>query len=535
MNFLRLTDELVSLLFEDDDIIAIDKPYGFNTHTNESKAGNEEHIQHGLIEIFERQLGRPLHIIHRLDQTTTGVVIFGKSQDSAKKYADFFFNRLVKKTYLFVTASNRSLQKSFEIDQDIVQKGKDLTAQTKFSLLKNSAKFALWQANPLTGRNHQIRIHAAAGEIPILGDERYGGQRFPFICLHNRKIEFPNGIVIESTPPLYFSDLTILDNLRLTEALHEADRRTRLFSGTNLEEQCFRVAHKQSDSNDSGYTIDQFGKLLMMAWYNERWSDSDKSTFAQFASHMHKPLFVRHAKEEIFLTHGSSSSNGAEALSDSGASANWVAKEGALKFELQSGVGAAAGLFLDQRLHRKWIVNNSLGKSVLNLFSYNCGFGVAAATGGASEVVSIDSGKANLSRGKRNFEINGIQLDHEPAKYKFLCRDSLAYIDMCHKKSVKFDLVICHAPAFFRGEKKAFRIESDLETLLKNCLDCLKPKGSLLFLTNAQNFFIDDIRRAILKVQKEMGKSDLQLSSILPGLDFELVGERPRLKSFLIG
>ena len=103
MNFLRLQDKLLSVLFENDDIIAIDKPYGFNAHTNDSKIEHSEFIQDGLIEIYEKQMGIKLHIIHRLDQTTTGVMIFGKSADSAKKYAEYFFNRLVKKTYLFIT------------------------------------------------------------------------------------------------------------------------------------------------------------------------------------------------------------------------------------------------------------------------------------------------------------------------------------------------------------------------------------------------------------------------------------------------
>jgi len=91
MKFLRLPDPLLSVLFEDSDIIAIDKPYGFNAHTNDSKVEHSDYIQDGLIEIYEKQLNCKLHIIHRLDQTTTGVMIFGKSVESAKKICRLFF------------------------------------------------------------------------------------------------------------------------------------------------------------------------------------------------------------------------------------------------------------------------------------------------------------------------------------------------------------------------------------------------------------------------------------------------------------
>ncbi|RYZ82895.1 MAG: hypothetical protein EOP06_20935, partial [Proteobacteria bacterium] len=87
MNFLRLPDPLLSILFENEEIIAVDKPYGISAHTNESKAEHGQFVQDALIEIYEKQLEIPLHIVHRLDQTTTGVMIFAKSSEAAKVYA----------------------------------------------------------------------------------------------------------------------------------------------------------------------------------------------------------------------------------------------------------------------------------------------------------------------------------------------------------------------------------------------------------------------------------------------------------------
>ncbi|MES3038793.1 MAG: RluA family pseudouridine synthase, partial [Bdellovibrionota bacterium] len=292
MNFLRLSDYLISPIFQDDDIIAIDKPYGFNTHTNESKVGNEDYVAHGLIEMFERQLGMPLFIVHRLDQTTTGVVIFAKSPEAAKKYAQYFFDKQVKKTYWFITG-DKSQKSTFDIDEDIIHKGKDLPSQTGFNLIKRVPGFEFWEARPLTGRNHQIRIHAKAAGIPLLGDQKYDGKKFPFLCLHNRKIEFPNGISIEAKPPVYFEDLSILDDLHLAVALHESDRRQRLFKATADSDQTYRLVHKVNESNDSGYNLDQFGKVLVLSWFEKSWQERHSLGFSKLSQVLGKPILVK--------------------------------------------------------------------------------------------------------------------------------------------------------------------------------------------------------------------------------------------------
>ena len=258
MKFLRLPDILLSTLFEDDDIIAIYKPYGLNAHTNDSKLEHSDAVQDGLIEMYEKQRGSRLHIIHRLDQTTTGVMIFGKSAESAKKYAEYFFNRQVKKTYLFVT-KNKSEKKSYLINQQIIHKAKELDAETDLKFIKKSDNFELWQANPHTGRNHQIRIHSQVAGISILGDEKYEGHAFPFLCLHNWRIEFPNGVVILSKPPVYFENLSLLDRAASAVKFFEADRRERLFSQAGRN-QCFRLGHK-----DSVFTLDQFGETICVS------------------------------------------------------------------------------------------------------------------------------------------------------------------------------------------------------------------------------------------------------------------------------
>ena len=81
--------------------------------------------------------------------------------------------------------------------------------------------------------------------------------------------------------------------------------------------------------------------------------------------------------------------------------------ENGLKFEVQPGVRQNAGLFLDMRPLRGWLMENSGGRNVLNLFSYTCALSVAALAGGARQVVNNDMSKPSINWGLRNHQLNG--------------------------------------------------------------------------------------------------------------------------------
>lgn len=480
MNFLRLHDPLLSILFEDDDIIAIDKPYGFNAHTNDSKIEHSDFIQDGLIEIYEKNFKIKLHIIHRLDQTTTGVMIFGKSPESAKKYAQYFFDRKVQKTYLFIT-HKISQKNEFKVNENIIHKGKDYDALTDFKLLKKNSRFELWQAEPHTGRNHQIRIHAKAINLSLLGDDKYGGSEFPFLCLHNYSIEFPNGLIIKSQLPQHFENLDLLEDKKNAEINFEADRRHRLFAKSE-KNQCFRLFHQKNKFKNQDFTIDQFG-----------------------AEKINQP--TENADIKI-----------------------WTAFENKIQYELRSDIKNNVGLFTNQRLQRYWVLNNSKNKNILNLFSYTGSHSVSAVAGGATTVTSVDLNKNNLNWARKNFELNHLNSD----AHKFLLRDSLTYIEQAVTKNLKYDLIICDAPAFYRREKGIFKIENELQKLIQNCMSCLNSNGDFLFSTTADDLYIDTIRTVILTAQKNLCLPNLEINCILPSLDFELPDQKSNLKSFLI-
>ncbi len=518
MNFLRLPDPLLSVLFEDEDIIAIDKPYGLNAHTNDSKAEHGAAIQDGLIEIYEKQLGKKLHIIHRLDQTTTGVMIFGKSMDSAKKYAAFFLNKEVKKTYLFIT-KNISKSEHLIISKPIVHKGKELDATTDLIWLSTKGSFSLWQASPHTGRNHQIRLHAQAAGLSILGDSKYEGWDFPFLCLHNREIQFPNGIVVKSNPPLYFDNLEWLNDPELVIALFEIDRRCRLFQRDPNSDKCYRLVHNKNGSEVPGYTLDDYGQALILNWYRPKWIQIEENKFRQLSKILGKSIIVYVVADKRKIQ-----------LDDKMVSSSWIAPENGAKIEIRSESGLSTGVVLNQRLQRNWVQNNANGLSVLNLFGYSGGYAVSAAIAGAREITLVESNKAALEWAKKNVNIN--ELNSE--SIKFLCRDSIAYIENCAAKNIKFDLIICDTPTFLRREKSVFRAEKDFGPLLQNLFSCLTDKGQLLVSTQFDGFFLADLRRAIVDAQKIAMAPPIEIHTILPSLDFELDNQKANLKSFLV-
>ncbi len=497
MNFLRLHDPLLSVLYEDTDIIAIDKPYGFNAHTNDSKIEHSTFIEDGLIEIYEKNRGSKLHIIHRLDQTTTGVMIFGKSVESAKKYAEYFFNRHVKKTYWFVT-DKTSTNDKYHIDQVIIHKGRELEANTDFQFVKKSKQYNLWQAHPHTGRNHQIRIHAEAAGLSLLGDEKYNGKPYPFLCLHNQLIEFPNGVKIESQLPAYFENLDLLNDIFLAKLFFEYDRRQRLF-GFNFDGE-IRLVHNLNQSYDPGYTLDQFGEQCVLTWSKDLLTTQDIEKVKYFSSSINKPILLIH--------------NGQE---------QWIPA-------IENPKVNESGLKLNQRLQSHWILKNSENKSVLNLFSNSGMMALASAKGKASSVTLVEMQKGFLNRSKISFEENQMASD----QIKFLCRDSLTYLEQCLQKKMSFDLIVCDTPAFYRREKGFFKIEKELENLLELCLQVLNNQGCLLFSTQYEDFYINDLKEAFLKVQKKLKLKDLEINCLLPSMDFERPQEKSNLKSFLI-
>ncbi len=182
--------ELVAsqILFEDEWLIAVDKSAGLPTQPtlDETRANVA-----GLLKDFlqKRDGGTPyLGLHHRLDRDTSGVVLFTKDQKANAGVTALFSTRAIQKTYQALCLAGSSCPESWEVKNCLgvvaragkaskfgaVRSGGD-PAHTEFKVLERFTGAVLVEAQPHTGRTHQIRVHLAGGGMPILGDTFYGG------------------------------------------------------------------------------------------------------------------------------------------------------------------------------------------------------------------------------------------------------------------------------------------------------------------------------------------------------------------------
>jgi 23S rRNA pseudouridine955/2504/2580 synthase len=216
----RLFDSMI--IHEDQDIYVLNKPSGFAVQ------GGTKTFQHldGLLMGLGAELGeRPL-LVHRLDRDTSGVIVVAKRRAVASALGKLFATRNVQKTYWAVVrgvptppqgkidvalikakgADGDRMRASREGEEDDEQR-----AVTQYAVIDKASKVASWLSlKPVTGRQHQLRAHAAHIGTPILGDNKYGGDvELPegvpnTLHLHARRIVFPHprSGVVDITAPL---------------------------------------------------------------------------------------------------------------------------------------------------------------------------------------------------------------------------------------------------------------------------------------------------------------------------------------------
>ncbi len=193
-------------IFEDENLIAIDKPSGLAV---QGGSGIDISIDDILQEINKENNQQNLQLVHRLDKDTSGILLIAKGKKSAEFLIDCFKNKNITKTYLALVCGvvkkeqgviNIALRKKFVNKNEKVYpdfaEGKE--AITNYKLVKQFADYALVEFNPITGRTHQIRVHAKEIGNAIVNDIKYGGPKSQMknisnrMCLHALKVKIEN-------------------------------------------------------------------------------------------------------------------------------------------------------------------------------------------------------------------------------------------------------------------------------------------------------------------------------------------------------
>jgi tRNA pseudouridine32 synthase/23S rRNA pseudouridine746 synthase/23S rRNA pseudouridine1911/1915/1917 synthase len=219
----RFLPKGLMLLYEDKDILVVDKPAGLLTVATESEKSRTALFI--LTEYILKGCGRSrkrLYVVHRLDRDTSGTLIFAKSENAKfrlqaqwkqteKKYLAVVHGRVEKSegTITSYLAEDEAYNVYSTSDST---KGK--LSHTKYEVLKAAKDLSLLEVTLLTGRKNQIRVHLAGIGHPIVGDTKYGKADDPHVrmALHARSISFKHPmtgkkLTFEAEVPSFFSQL----------------------------------------------------------------------------------------------------------------------------------------------------------------------------------------------------------------------------------------------------------------------------------------------------------------------------------------
>lgn len=219
---------MLEILFEDEYLIAINKPSGLLVHRTSIAA--EETVF--ALQMLRDQIGQHVYPVHRLDRPTSGVLLFSKKEEILPLLKEQFADRSVKKTYLAIVRGIPAL-KSDLIDHPLTSErsNKLQEAQTHYKVVAEAeipfdttgryptSRYSLLELKPETGRTHQLRRHLAHIRHYILGDKKHGDNKqnqffekqfgMENLLLHARRLKFKHPvshetITVTASLPLHF-------------------------------------------------------------------------------------------------------------------------------------------------------------------------------------------------------------------------------------------------------------------------------------------------------------------------------------------
>ena len=191
----------LKIVYEDDDIIVVEKGYGLLSMGNDKKPDNTAYsILRGYVK-WTNPLNK-IFIVHRLDRDTSGLMMFAKSMEAKEKMQHNWNNMVLNRVYVAVVEGEpeekEGTVKSYLVENsryevystDDPKKGQ--LAVTRYRTIQTNGKYSLLELELDTGRKNQIRVHMHDLGHPISGDTKYGAEKSPLhrLALHAKTLRF---------------------------------------------------------------------------------------------------------------------------------------------------------------------------------------------------------------------------------------------------------------------------------------------------------------------------------------------------------
>lgn len=191
----------LKIVYEDDDIIVVEKGYGLLSMGNDKKPDN---TAYSILRDYVKWTNplNKIFIVHRLDRDTSGLMMFAKSMEAKEKMQHNWNNMVLNRVYVAVVegepAEKEGTVKSYLVENsryevystDDPKKGQ--LAVTRYRTIQTNGKYSLLELELDTGRKNQIRVHMHDLGHPISGDTKYGAEKSPLhrLALHAKTLRF---------------------------------------------------------------------------------------------------------------------------------------------------------------------------------------------------------------------------------------------------------------------------------------------------------------------------------------------------------
>jgi 23S rRNA (cytosine1962-C5)-methyltransferase len=539
------------VLYEDDDLIAVDKPAFMPSQAAEE--GRPDDLVTRLKAWLGAQgRGSYLGVHQRLDRDTSGVVVMTRRKEANPSLAKQFEGRSVEKRYLAGVVGWPSGKKSAVL-RDTLGPGKGgeilvvsprdkrgQLAVTHVALFESAPPRALLGLTLETGRTHQARVQLAHARAPIAGDVLYGGSEAPRLMLHAESVtlvhpskgkpvtlkakrprEMTAWLRRGDQGPAIYDDDEALD-LALARSVGQRFGLGRSGAGERATT-AFRLVHESGDALP-GLAVDVYGAHLVAHLYEDdrgTWTAPRRErVLDRLGALGFDGVYLKVRPKQANTLVDTRREDLAPKLPVRGAPApeGLVVMEEGVPYGVSLGDGLSTGLFLDQRTNRRRVREAARGKRVLNLFAYTCAFSVASAVGGASRTVSVDAAAVALERGRENLARVGVKADD--GAHELVATDAFAWLAQAARKRERFDLVVLDPPSYSTTKTGRFVGRTDYGDLAALAMALLAPGGVLLACSNHRQVSARRFRRFLHEAAEKAGKTVVQAKDVATPRDF---------------